>query len=193
MYDAVEDPYCYPGTTVLKNKLDIRTQQGLDAFEAEIAAQRAEEPLPVGRLTYSHYRAIHRHLFQDVYAWAGKIRTVRISKGGSMFCYPESIDREMSKLFRELLDQNHLRDTTPDGFAGKAAHFLAELNAIHPFREGNGRTQLTFLALLAEKAGHPLAMEHLVPEIVLQAMVDSFVGNEKPLARVIRSLLKSGS
>lgn len=193
MYDAVEDPYCYPGTTVLKNKLNIRTQQELDAFEAEITAQRAEEPLPVGRLTYSHYLAIHRHLFQDVYAWAGKIRTVRISKGGSMFCYPESIDREMSKLFRELLDQNHLRGTPLDEFAGKAAHFLAELNAIQPFREGNGRAQLTFLALLGENAAHPLAMEHLVPEQVLQAMVGSFGGDEKPLTRVIRSLLKGGS
>ncbi|WP_309500932.1 hypothetical protein [Bradyrhizobium arachidis] len=92
MYDAVEDPYCYPGTTVLKNKLNLRKQTELDAFEAEITAQRAEEPLPSGRLGYAHYKAIHKHLFQDVFAWAGKIRKVWISKGGSMFCYPESIE-----------------------------------------------------------------------------------------------------
>jgi cell filamentation protein len=150
MYDAVEDPYCYPGTTVLKNKL--KTQDDLNSFEAEITAQRAEEPLPAGKLTYPHYRAIHKHLFQDVYAWARKIRTVRISKGGSMFCYPESIDREMSKLFSTLDGQKHLKGTTRDDFAEKAAHFIADLNAIHPFREGNGRTQLTFLTLLAETA-----------------------------------------
>lgn len=112
MYDAVEDPYCYPGTTVLKNKLELKTQRELDDFEAEITAQRAEEALPSGKLTYPHYRAIHRHLFQDVYDWAGKIRTVRISKGGSMFCYPESIDREMSKLLGSLAGQKQLRGTT---------------------------------------------------------------------------------
>jgi cell filamentation protein len=190
MYDAVEDPYCYPGTTVLKNKLKLKTQKELDEFEAEITAQRAEEPLPAGNLTYPHYRAIHKHLFQDVYDWAGKIRTVRISKGGSMFCYPESIDREMSKLFSTLAGQQRLKGTTPDKFATKAAHFLAELNAIHPFREGNGRTQLTFLTLLAETAGHPLAMQRLDPEKVMQAMIDSFGGDEKPLAALIRDLVE---
>jgi cell filamentation protein len=71
MYDAVEDPYCYPGTTVLKNKLNLRSQEKLDKFEAEITAQRADEPLPSGKLTYPHYRAIHRHLFQDVYSLGG--------------------------------------------------------------------------------------------------------------------------
>lgn len=132
MYDAVEDPYCYPGTTVLKNKLKLRTQAELDAFEAEITAQRAEEPLPSGRLGYAHYKAIHKHLFQDVYVWAGKIRNVRISKGGNMFCYPESIDREMSKLFASLATHKHFKGTTAKGFAAKSAHFLADLNAIHP-------------------------------------------------------------
>lgn len=193
MYDAVEDPYCYPGTTVLKNKLHLKNQAELDSFEAEITAQRAEEVLPAGRLTYSHYRAIHRHLFQDVYDWAGKIRTVRISKGGSMFCFPESIHREMSKLFRRLVDQKHLRSIATDEFAAKTAHFLAELNAIHPFREGNGRTQLTFLLLLAEAAGHPLAMEHLDPDKVMQAMIESFGGSEGMLARTLRDLLDDES
>ena len=190
MYDAVEDPYCYPGTTVLKNKLELKTQRELDAFEAEISAQRAEEPLPAGRLTYSQYRAIHRHLFQDVYDWAGKIRTVRISKGGSMFCYPESIDREMSKLFGTLAGQKQFKGTTPGEFVSRAAHFLAELNAIHPFREGNGRTQLTFLTLLAETAGHPLAMDRLDPDQVLQATIDSFGGDERPLAALIGELVE---
>jgi cell filamentation protein len=190
MYDAVEDPYCYPGTTVLKNKLKLKTQRELDAFEAEISAQRAEEPLPTGKLTYSHYRAIHRHLFQDIYDWAGKIRSVRISKGGSMFCYPESIDREMSKLFGMLAGQKQFKGTTSGEFASRAAHFLAELNAIHPFREGNGRTQLTFLTLLAETSGHPLAMDRLDPDKVLQATINSFGGDEKPLAALISDLVE---
>ena len=110
MYDAVEDPYCYSGTTVLKNKLKLKNQKELDAYEAEITAQRADEPLPAGKLTYPHYRAIHRHLFQDVYDWAGKSRRVRMSKGGSMFCYPELIDEQMSKLFSALaVQRDHAR------------------------------------------------------------------------------------
>jgi cell filamentation protein len=189
MYDAVEDPYCYPGTTVLKNKLKLKTQSELNSFEAEITSQRAEEPLPAGKLTYPHYRAIHKHLFQDVYDWAGKVRTVRISKGGSMFCYPESIDREMSKLFGTLAGQKKFKGTTPDTFADKAAHFLADLNAIHPFREGNGRTQFTFLTVLAENAGHPVTMERLDPDKAMQATIESFGGDEKPLATLIRGLV----
>jgi len=154
MYAAVDDPYCYPGTTILKNKLGLKNQRELDAFESEISLQRSTESLPAGRLSYTHYRAIHRHLFQDVYSWAGKVRTVRISKGESTFCYPEHIDQEMAKLFRALRRAKHLRGLSAQAFAKQAAHFLAELNAIHPFREGNGRTQLTFLTLLAEKAGY---------------------------------------
>lgn len=85
--------------------------------------------------------------------------------------------------------KKHLKGTTPDTFADKAAHFLADLNAIHPFREGNGRTQLTFLTLLAETAGHPLTMERLDPDKVMQATIDGFGGDEKPLAALIRGLV----
>ncbi|MGM4924492.1 Fic/DOC family protein [Tardiphaga sp. 804_B3_N1_9] len=192
MYAAIDDPYCYPGTTVLKNKLGLRNQRQLDAFESEMSFQRSTESLPTGRLSYSHYRAIHLHLFQDVYPWAGKVRTVRISKGESTFCYPERIDHEMAKLFKALARAKHMRGTTPAGFAKQAAHFLAELNAIHAFREGNGRTQLTFLTLLAEKAGHPLMLKRMKPERILQAVIDSFGGDERPLAGMIHELVESG-
>src|SRR6266852_2552487 len=81
MYDAVSDSYCYPGTTVLKNRANLRTQVDLDLFEEEATAQRFTEPLPSGQLDVRHYCGIQRHLFQDVYTWAGTFRTVRISKG----------------------------------------------------------------------------------------------------------------
>ena len=142
MYDAVEDPYTYKNSTVLVNKLDLRTQGELDAFEAEIASARAEEPLPEGALDFAHYCAIHHHLFQDVYEWAGQPRTVRISKGGNPFCFPENIRSQAASLFEELRRSDHLQNLGPHDFAAKAAHFLAELNAIHAFREGNGRSQL---------------------------------------------------
>jgi cell filamentation protein len=95
----------------------------------------------------------------------------------------------MRRLFFELASQKHLRDQSPEVFAAMAAHFLAELNAIHPFREGNGRTQLSFLTLLAEQAGHPLALERLNPDATLQAMIKSFGGDERPLAAIIGQLV----
>ena len=93
MYDSIDDPYCYPGTTVLGNRRDPRTRErALDRFETAITAQRFSEPLPTGKLTERHYRRVHRHIFRDVYAWAGEYREkVRISKGDSTFCYPEYI------------------------------------------------------------------------------------------------------
>ena len=189
MYRAEPDPYCYPGTTVLINRLGFRDQPRLDAFEAEVTAERGAQPLPSGALSYRQYRAIHRHLFQDVYAWAGKVRTVRISKEGSAFCYPEHIDREMRRLFAGLAKEKKLRGLGAQSFAKKAAHFLAELNAIHPFREGNGRTQLSFLTLLAERADHPLA-DQLDPQAILAATIASFGGDEAPLTKLIAQLTR---
>jgi cell filamentation protein, protein adenylyltransferase len=190
MYEVIVDPYCYPGATVLKNRLNLRTQAELDQFESFITAQRADEPLPAGSLSYRHYRAIHRHLFQDVYFWAGRLRTVRISKGNSTFCYPEHIDREMRRVFSALRAERHFRRLDAGKFAAKGAHLLAELNAIHPFREGNGRTQLAFLTALADRAGHPLALERLDPQTVLQATIDSFHGDEQSLIVVVRGLIQ---
>jgi cell filamentation protein len=190
MYAADDDPYCYPGTSVLKNRLDLRTQAELDEFEATITAQRADEELPAGNLDYAHYCAIHHHLFQDVYDWAGKIRTVRVAKQGSMFCYPENIDQEMRRLFDGLAVNENLRDLDAENFARKAAHVVAELNAIHPFREGNGRTQNVLLYLLADQAGHPLDLNRLNPPGMMRAMIASFGGDEEPLADLILSLIR---
>ena len=155
MYDAVADDYCYPGTTVLKNKLDLRDAGELRDFEAEVSDARADEEVPGGDLDFEHFKAIHRLLFQDVYDWAGEIRKVRISKDRSMFCYPENIESEAKKLFAELKRNRYLKDLSAEAFAERSAHFLSDLNAIHAFREGNGRTQLSFFLLLADQAGIP--------------------------------------
>ena len=96
----------------------------------------------------------------------------------------------MRALFAALARQNKFRRVEADAFAEKAAHFLAEVNAIHPFREGNGRTQLSFLTLLAHQAGHPLALDRLDPEAMLRATITSFEGDEAPLVAGIRGLIK---
>lgn len=189
MYDAEPDPYCYAGSTVLKNRFDLRDQAALDAFEAEMTAHRSDEPFPAGRFSVSHYKAVHHHLFQDVYPWAGKFRTVRLAKSGSAFCYPENIRREMEVLFADLRGQGCLHGLAQREFAVSAASFLSTLNAIHPFREGNGRAQLSFLALLADQAGHPLNLDRLRPVTFLEAMVRSFQGDDGPLVGSLEELV----
>lgn len=190
MYDVEEDKvYCYPGTTVLKNKLDLKDAQKLADFEAEMSNLQAEVPIEVKALDYDLYRSLHRHLFSEVYDWAGQPRKIRIGKGGNWFCFPENIDVAMKKLFGSLADQSEFKGLSKNEFANKAAHFVAELNAIHPFREGNGRTQLSFLKLLAERAGHPLDYEKLDPDEILSGVIESFAGTEARLARIIKSLM----
>jgi cell filamentation protein len=189
MYDATDDPYTYENSTVLVNKLDLPEQTALNEFEAEISNARAQEPLPVGNLDFEHYKAIHHHLFQDVYEWAEKVRTVRIAKGGNPFCFPENIESQAAKLFEELEVENYLEGINVGAFARRSAHFLSELNVIHAFREGNGRAQLTFFAMLADHAGYPLDFEKLDPEAMLDGMIASFDGNEDVLANVIKGLI----
>lgn len=187
-YAAFADPYVYKGTSVLKNKLKTRDANVLSAFEVEMTTLRAEEPLPAGRFGTAHYGAVHRHLFQDVYRWAGRYRTVRTGKDGNWFCYPEYIPREMERLFGGLRGHNFFSDGDFSDFADGTARFLAELNAIHPFREGNGRAQLAFFFLLARKAGHPLDLSRIRPEPFLATMVASFSGDTGPLVREIVQL-----
>lgn len=189
VYAADAAPLCYEGATLLRNKLDLTSQAELDEYELAVFLTRADEPFPGGKLDYGHYRALRRHLFQDVYDWAGQPRAIRIGKAGNWFCYPEYIDREMKRIFAKLKAAGHLRGLEPDAFAAQAAHVLAEINAVHPFREGNGRTQLAFLALLAENAGLPFNDELLDRDRVLAAMIGSFAGDQAPLAQLVRDLV----
>jgi cell filamentation protein len=189
MYGAAPDPYCYPGTKVLKNRANLRRQADLDEFELAMTTQRLEEGLPAGRLSVSHYCAIHHHLFQDVYGWAGKLRRVRISRGDSTFCYPEHIPVELHKLFTNLRRQDYHRSLAAGIFAKAAAHFLAELNAIHAFRDGNGRAQLVFMSILAFQAGYTFDVGSIRRTPFLRAMIASFKGDERLLAAEMRKLM----
>lgn len=189
MYDSIEDHYCYKGTSILRNRRSLRTQEALDRFELAITAQRATEPLPRGELNELHYKRIHRHLFRDVYSWAGEYRDVRISKGDSAFCYPEYISSEIKKLFVGLHRESHLAGLTAPVFAAKAATFLTNLNAIHAFRDGNGRSQMALMTQLAIRARHPLHLTKVKPADFLTAMIQAFRGDEEPLADELVRLL----
>jgi cell filamentation protein len=204
MYRAFADPYCYPGTTVLDNIPGLRDAQALERYELLLTDQRAREPLPAGRLSVRHYQSIHWHLFRDVYAWAGQFRTIRIAKDQSMFCYPENIAKdqsmfcypeniakEMKRVFADLRGARFLRGSSAEDFAVGAAHVLSEINAIHFFREGNGRTQFAFIALLGARAGHPLDFAQLERERYLSAMKKSFQGDEQSLVAELRRFVRA--
>lgn len=179
-YDAFADPYCYKGTFVLKNKAGLRDTLALQNFELEMMSLRATEPFPDGQFDSAHYKALHHHLFQDVYRWAGQYRKVRTAKGGNVFCYPEHIAQEMERLF-DRLKGDSFHGAPFEEFIDAATSFLVELNAVHPFREGNGRSQLSFLDMIALRAGHPLDLTKITPDTFLAAMIESFKGEAGPL------------
>lgn len=189
-YEIFEDPYSYRGLNCLKNRLGLRDAALLQAFEVEMSTLRAEEPLPDGRFGPAHYRRIHWHLFRDVYRWAERYRTVRTGKGGNWFCFPEHIDSQMKRLFGRLADHPFVLGSEASRFISATAEFLAELNAIHHFREGNGRAQLTFIHLVAIRAGHPLRLELIRPESFMPAMVESFHGRLAALTAEMSALLE---
>ncbi len=149
-----DDPYVYSGTPVLINRLGIRSGDALERFERRAVAQRIRQGVPSGQFDMAHLQAVHRHLFQDVYDWAGKLRTVEIAKDGSQFQFVRSMETGTANVYSRLRDAKFLRDLTPEAFATMAGEIIGDVNYVHPFREGNGRTQLQYLKLLAEQAGH---------------------------------------
>ena len=146
MYEAIRDPYCYAGSSVLKNRLKIKNHQALAEAEAILAQQRIMELYiyqPVnGRFGLSHLCQIHRYDFQDVYPWAGSLRTVRITKGLSTFCYPEHSKAGSKRIFSQLKTENYLRGLNHPDFLNRIAWYIGEINALHPFREGKRTSQV---------------------------------------------------
>ena len=195
-YAAGVDPYCYPDSSVLRNKFDIRDAQLLTDVESLYSQQRLAELYtdhPVaGRFGLTHLSRIHRFVFQDVYAWAGKLRTVRIHKGQTTFAYPEHIKSEADRIFSSLRRENHLRDLPLPVLIERLAWHVGELNVLHPFREGNGRVLRAFLRELLLQQGLLLKFEKLDPEEWLQASIAAYVGDllkmQALFARIIEPL-----
>jgi cell filamentation protein len=160
---VADDPYTDPVTGVLLNKLGLGTAAELENAEREITHAAlillGESPVHPG-YDLPHLCAIHRRVFGDIYDWAGQIRTVAIAKG-SLFCLPQYIETSAAEIFRALHSENFLLDLDREAFVARLAYYLGEVNAVHPFREGNGRTQRAFFEQLAREAGYTLAWQHL--------------------------------
>ena len=189
------DPYSDPVTGVLCNKLGLGTAAGLEAAEREIthAALILLHESPVAA-TYDllHLREIHRRIFGDIYEWAGQIRTVTIARGAT-FCLPRHIGSAAGAMFGELRDENFLRGLIRDAFIEKLAYYLGEVNALHPFREGNGRAQRAFFGQLARDAGFVLSWQHLDAARNIEASVASMRGDLEPMRKMLDTLVRDGT
>lgn len=184
------DPYVYTGTTVLKNKLNIKNQNDLNLIETVFFRKRLSDGIPQGNLDYDHYKRIHKHIFQDVYDWAGIERTVAISKGDSLFAVPIRINPCMNNVLSSLKNENYLSNLNQSGFAKKLAHYFNELNAVHPFREGNGRTLRLFVDEVAYRAGYFIQWEKVERGFYLKASIDGFEGKGELMVQLFTDIVE---
>ena len=132
--------------------------------------------------------AIHRHIFQDVYPWAGGMRTVDISKGGHLFARPQFLVTSAEHVFRRLARQGFLRGLDRERFVTAAAELLGDVKALHPFREGNGRAQRAYLSALAGEAGWRIAWERMDPEENMAASISSHDADNRPFRALLAKL-----
>jgi cell filamentation protein len=156
------DPYCFPGTDILKNLQDIRDRTELEAYES-LSASMAGRSLyknPARITDLNYLKTVHRTLFGAVYPWAGHTRTglgrmTKTRANGSVVTYGDSafVDNELTRMTSLLAAENYLKGLSIHQFTLRTAYFYGELDAIHPFREGNSRTLRAFFYSVAHNAG----------------------------------------
>ena len=173
VYAVAGSIYCYRDSNVLKNRFGLRDGAKLRAVEADISLLRQRELLenPVqGRFTASHLCRIHRYLLGDIYPFAGHFRREDIMKGTTRFLTHEEIPHRLTTLLGQLKAEHWLSNPSFDYFVERSAYYFAELNYIHPFREGNGRTTREFMRLLFLKNGYEVDWSAVPAEDLLDAM-----------------------
>jgi len=168
------DAYYYSGTEVLKNLPGIRDADLLRAFETEWTMHRLIEGAPVIAMTPDGYRRLHKHIFQDVYEWAGETRTVPHQREGLEFPQPQAILSQMEKQFELIRESSDIMTSSARSFAQEAAGHIADLNRLHPFRAGNGRTLRVFLKSLGSAHGHEIDLIMIDARQWLKASTENF-------------------
>lgn len=184
-YGVGQDPLCYPGTTVLRNRLGLTDDNALHEAErtlSEIAAGTIDFDLPPYDLPY--LQQIHRTLFADVYEWAGELRTLDISKGGTHFCNVTRIEAEAAKLFNRLAAANWYEGMTRQQLVSAVAEFYGDLNMIHPFREGNGRAQRILFDHIIVNAGYEISWWAVQENEWIQANIDAVVCDYRAMTAI---------
>lgn len=190
-----DDPYVYPGSRVLRNIPGKRTAEELELVEYRLTYLRRveldEKPLD-GPFDYSRLKETHWILFHDVYEWAGHPRTVEISKGDSQFHPSPYIDVAATQTFGWLFDSGLLKpDVDDEHFVRLSSDLMEKLNYIHPFREGNGRTQRAFIDQIAGLSGRTLSWRNVSREDHLRASVNAFrEGNGEAFHSILRQVMR---
>lgn len=185
--DPIQDG-CYPGTAVLVNKFDIREEAKLNEVEAVLVSARSAEWTNQPRadsFDFAHYKAVHRFLFSDLYDWAGQIRKVNISKKGTDFCPAADIVQQGKLVFDRLKQQNYFKGLPHGPFVDEITEFYCATNYLHPFREGNGRTQRAFLAQLIRSAGYDINWSDMDGDLLMIATIQSARGVTDLLRQVL--------
>jgi cell filamentation protein len=190
----------------LKNRLGATTHAALETAETDYVKNRLWDFTfgqgPYGQFDAAHLKAIHRHLFQDVYEWAGRTRDERVmlSDGtiatepilrkpdGNAFLAGPLIADALNGIAEKLRNENYLHGLGRDEFADRAASIMVELNGVHPFREGNGRTQRVFISELAKDAGHNLDFSVVTRERMIQASIAGNEGDPGMMQRIFREI-----
>lgn len=185
-YGVEHDSYCYLGSDVLINLLNIEDPQELAEAETEFTAERyrtykSGQLLPQD-FSFEHLQHLHHHLFQDVYEWAGKVREVDISKGTTRFCTCTRIQPEARKLFATIPALAHLNNE--HDLITKVADLYCEMNILHPFREGNGRVQRFFFEELLFTLGYELRWPQISKETWIDANIAGYDLNLEPLKAI---------
>ena len=166
--------YCYPDSNILVNKLNITNSDDLSVAEREITSVKlayAKQNKIKGNFDLKHLQKIHKFLFEDIYSWAGKLRHVNIAKG-NQFCLVQNLESYAESVFFKLKAENYLVDA--ENVPERLAYYLSEINVLHPFREGNGRTQRLFIEYLALNAGYRVDFSDVTPEEMIIASAESF-------------------
>lgn len=185
-----QDPYLDKASGILRNRLGITDQAELDRAEATLALVRSLELVkqPVdGRYDLAHLQEIHARLFGDVYDWAGQIRTVDISKGDTRFANFQQIESYAPEIFKPLHREQLLRALDVDTFCQRAGHYLGELNVLHPFREGNGRSIREFVGQVARGAGYAIDWKGVDRADMIRASIEAYEGDSTRMASLIRT------
>jgi cell filamentation protein len=188
---AGSDPYLDPVSGVLRNLLGITDPAELAQVEAALSASRLidleRRRLP-GSYDLDHLRAFHHYILGDVFGWAGELRTVSIAKE-SLFCLPQHLATAAADVFGRLAAADRLRALNREQFIGRVAEFLADVNALHPFREGNGRAQRAFFSQLAHDAGHHIDWIRMDPDRNTEASAAAHHGDLAPLTEMLADLI----
>ena len=169
---------CYEGTTCLVNKLGIRDEKRLSEVEAQITFAKAVmlEETPIDDdFGFEHFKKIHEFLLCDLYEWAGQVRTVDISKKRTKFLDASSIESIGTKCFAKV-KEGYFEDLPFDEFVKRIAEFYNDVNYIHPFREGNGRTQRIYFAQLIRHYGYDINFADVDTDELMIATIQASSG-----------------